>query len=79
MTTKTKTKKRLTHEERVLKFLDKNSGINRVQAWNRLGVSRLSAVIYSLEAQGYDFDHTKVVTKNNFGEKMLVTRYSGPL
>lgn len=59
----------MTQCERILKYMKENDGITTMDAF-RLGITRLSARVADLEAQGVKIRHERV-TKN----KKTYTRY----
>lgn len=75
MTTKTK-KRKVSQKARVLAFLRTGKRLNPLTAWNRLGVYRLSAVIYTLRYEDEIAIETGMVSvKNRLGHEMNVASY----
>ena len=66
----------MSQKERVLEYLEENGSITSMEAFRKLGVTRLSAVIFDLKRSGYEFDTVTETRKNRFGEKASFTRYS---
>lgn len=50
--------------------------ISSREAFEDLGVTRLSAVIFDLKQEGYEFDTKTEHGKNRFGEPTHFARYS---
>lgn len=46
-----------------------------MEAFQDLGITRLSARIYELREEGYQFDETFETSKNRFGESVSYKRY----
>ena len=65
----------LTQEERVLKYIKQFGSITTLEAFNELGITRLSAKIYNLKKQGYDIVDETIKVKNRFGEELHVKKY----
>ena len=63
-------------KERVLDYIEQFGSISSMEAFKDLGVTRLSAVIFNLEEDGYEFDTKPEKCKNRFGERTCFTRYS---
>ena len=47
-----------------------------MEAFQDLGITRLSARIYELREEGYKFEETFKASKNRFGEIVYYKRYS---
>lgn len=65
----------MTREQRVLDYLERNGTITSIEAFERLGVSRLSAAIFVLKKRGYNIGKTMVKVKNRYGDDCYVARY----
>ncbi|MBR1445470.1 MAG: helix-turn-helix domain-containing protein [Alloprevotella sp.] len=65
----------MTQRQRVLEYMQEHGSITSMEAFRKLGVTRLSAVIFDLKAQGHEFDTAKEKSKNRFGEKTSYARY----
>lgn len=63
-------------KERVLDYIEKFGSISSMEAFNDLGVTRLSAVIFTLKEDGHEFDSKPEKGRNRFGERTHFTRYS---
>jgi len=75
MKTTTTGRRRLSQKTRIRNYLSSGKAINPLVAFNRLGVYRLSAVIFNLKNDGADISTTLIPVKNRFGRKMLVASY----
>lgn len=49
--------------------------INPLQAWEKLGIYRLSDTVYKLRKQGWHIETKDLEVKNQFGEKCVVAEY----
>lgn len=67
---------RMTHCERVLRYMKTFGSITSLEAFTVLGVSRLSARIKDLRTSGHRIDGKTVAVKNRHGETCHVTRYT---
>lgn len=63
-------------KQRVLDYIGQFGSISSMEAFKDLGVARLSAVIFNLKEDGYEFDTKTEHGKNRFGEKTSYARYS---
>lgn len=67
---------RLTHKDRVLKYINDFGSISSLEAFNDLGNTRLSASIWLLRHQdGYEIDSITEQKKNRYGETTSYFRY----
>lgn len=64
-----------SQKERCLDYLKKHQKINPLQAWQALGIYRLSAVILDLRAEGHIITTVKTPVQNQFGESCNVATY----
>ena len=64
-----------TQEKRLLNYLRQNENINPLEAWKKLGIYRLSAVILILRKRGYNIITDRINVKNRFNEDCLVANY----
>lgn len=67
--------KKPTQSERVLKYIRDFGCITTWQAYQDLGVSRLSARIFELKEQGFEISKKCVTTKNRYGDKTHYYEY----
>jgi hypothetical protein len=66
---------RTTQEERVLEYMKRFGYITTLDAFNDLGITRLSAKIFNLKKQGYTIIDETIKVKNRFGEEVHVKKY----
>lgn len=67
--------KKPTQCDRLLEYLKSHAYINPLQAWQELGIYRLSGRIYDLRHAGYDIESSDMTVLNQFGEKCTVASY----
>ena len=68
--------KRITQKERVVEFITKEGSITSLDAFRELGCTRLSAVIFNLKEDGYEFETKFETKKNRWGDPVSFARYS---
>lgn len=66
---------RTTQEERVLDYMQRFGSITTLDAFNDIGITRLSAKIFNLKKQGYTIIDEIIKVKNRFGEEGHVKKY----
>lgn len=66
---------RKTQADRVLDYIKQFGSITTLEAFNDLGVTRLSAVIFELKDRNIEIDSTTETRKNRYGEKCSYSRY----
>ena len=66
----------MTHKERVLDYLHQNGSITSLDAFREIGCTRLSAVIFNLKEDGYEFSTEFETKKNRWGDKVSFARYT---
>lgn len=66
----------LSQTERLRRHLEAGKPINPLEAWQRLGIYRLSARVLDLRADGLNVRGEFVEVRNQFGEKCRVKQYS---
>lgn len=64
-----------TQNKRLLAYLEKEESIDPLQAWEKLGIYRLSARIFDLR-ETKQITTTKKEVSNMFGETIKVAEYS---
>lgn len=64
-----------TQVRMVLSFLDSYGSITQKQAWDKLGVSRLSAVIFRIKEAGIPIKKMWERGVNRFGTEVNYVRY----
>lgn len=62
--------------EKIVLYIQKFGSISSMEAFQDLGITRLSARIYELREEGYQFDETFEASKNRYGEIVYYKRYS---
>lgn len=67
--------KRLTQDERILRHLQDYGSITSWCAIEEYGITRLSAKIYNLKADGYKIEGEMVKDTNRYGESVSYKRY----
>lgn len=65
----------LSQTERVLKHLERKS-ITSLEAFDKYGITRLSAVIFNLRDAGYDIGTEMIEVKNRYGDTCRVAEYT---
>ena len=66
---------KLTQCMKILKYMHDFGSITPIEAMKDLGVMRLGARIYDLEAEGFEIIHERESGKNRYGEKTSYARY----
>ena len=67
----------MTQKEYVLKDLIRfKKGITSLKAFEKYGITRLSAVIYDLRDEGIDIKTDMIPVKNRYGETRYVANYT---
>lgn len=66
--------KRMTQTEAILKHLKENTGITSMEAFEKYGATRLSAIIFSLRKK-YDIIGVPHETTNRYGGKVTYFEY----
>lgn len=67
---------RKTQKQRVLDYIEQFGSISSLEAFQDLGITRLSAVVFDLKEDGHEFDTKIERGKNRFGERTNYARYS---
>jgi len=65
----------MTQDQRLLDYLKDNKHIDPLQAWQELGIYRLSACIFRLRKQGHNIISNRKKVHNSFGEVCRVADY----
>ena len=63
-----------TQKERLLKYFKQHEHINPLESWLKLGIYRLSDVVFRLREEHF-IDTEIVKVENQFGEKCRVAKY----
>lgn len=61
---------------RVRAWLEEGKSLTSKEAWEKWGITRLSAIIHNLRRKGYDIETTDEWSYNRYGEKVRFGRYS---
>ena len=61
--------------EKIVLYIQKFGSISSLEAFQDIGITRLSARIYELREEGYQFEETFETSKNRFGESVSYKRY----
>lgn len=61
--------------EKIVYYIQAFGSISSMEAFQDLGITRLSARIYELRNEGYQFDEKFETAKNRFGESVSYKRY----
>ena len=61
--------------ERVSAYMHERGSITPLEAWQLLGVYRLSARIHELRQSGMHIERENCAVENRYGEKCTVARY----
>ena len=64
-----------TQKNRVLDYMRNHDGITSIQAFSDLGITRISARIADLRADGFIIASVRESGKNRYGEKTNYVRY----
>ena len=62
----------MSHTKIVLQHLSTGAGITSAYAFNNLGISRISAVIYKLKKEGYEIERRDLPVKTRQGRSAWV-------
>lgn len=66
----------MSKKDRVLKHLRTHKkGITSLEAFERYGATRLSAIIFDLRKEGYDIETNTIQVKDRYGAKCYVAQY----
>jgi len=65
----------MTQDLRLLDYLKDNGSIDPLQAWQELGIYRLSACIHRLRLQGWEITTERKTVHNRFDEACYVANY----
>lgn len=59
----------------VLEYLRKHKKITSIEAFEKFGATRLSAIIFNFRKMGMNIQTKSVVTKNRYGETTVYAEY----
>ena len=65
-----------TQKERIVRYIRDFGSITTKDAFNDLGIARLSARIFELKEDGYAFEETWETGKNRYGEAVSFKRFA---
>ena len=65
----------MIQEQRVLEYMKEHNGITSLEAFQHLGITRLSAKIFNLKKQGYLITSEMQQGENRYGETTHFKRY----
>ncbi len=65
----------MTQKIRLAKYLENHKKINPLEAWQLLGIYRLSDVVFKLRKEGWNIKTNDTVVQNQFGENCVVAEY----
>lgn len=69
------TNHRITQGDRLIRYMANHKGITSMQAFDKFGITRLSARIFELRNNGYDIVANQIAVKNRYGESVTCCRY----
>ena len=70
--------KYMTQGERVLEYLKDHDTISPMEAFSKLGITKLATRVSELQKDGYTFKKEWCDSKNRFGERVRYMVYSQP-
>lgn len=65
----------MSQKERLLEHFKTVGNINPLEAWQQLGIYRLSSTVLELRKDGHEIETDLTEVKNRFGEKCRVANY----
>lgn len=65
----------MTQQDRLIKYFKKSKTIDPLRAWTKLGIYRLSDVIFKLRQKGYKIETKDKKVKNSYNETCIVAEY----
>lgn len=65
----------MTQNEMVLDYMEQNGSITSMQAFESLGITRLSGRIYELREKGHIIENIRRETTNRFGKRVHYDEY----
>ena len=68
-------KKHSGNTGRILDYLKENKGITSMEAFEKFGATRLSAIIYTLRDDGYVIENIKRTAPNRYGASVTFVEY----
>ncbi len=67
--------KKMTQKDRILRHLKDFGSITSWDSFKEYGITRLSAIIFNLKKQGFNFKDEWIHTENRYGEKTQFKKY----
>lgn len=67
-----------TQTSDILKHLKTGESITSLEAFNKFGATRLSAIIFRLRKRGYKIKTDYIKEKNRYGSTVLIGKYYLP-
>ena len=64
-----------TQNERLIEYLTIHGSITSLEAFDNLGITKLSAKIFDLKKLGYCFDVKSELIRNRYGDTVRYARY----
>ena len=68
--------KNTTQCERLLDYLKSNGSVEPLEAWEELGIYRLSSRICDLRQDGHSISSGRTTAYNSYGEEVKFARYT---
>ena len=68
-------KKHSGNTGRILDYLKENKGITSMEAFEKFGATRLSAIIHTLRGDGYVIENIKRTAPNRYGTSVTFVEY----
>ena len=65
----------MTQKEAVLEWLKTDGSITSMEAFEHLGITRLSAVVFDLRKLGYAISSEDMTITNRYGKQVHFSRY----
>ena len=65
----------MSQKERILNHLKRYGSITSWESFEMYGATRLSAIIFNLKKDGYEFNEEWIKRKNRFGEQVEFKKY----
>ena len=66
----------MTQAERIINFMEEHGSITSMEAFRKLGITKLTTRISEMRASGMEIDGEVIKSKNRFGEKTHYMRYT---
>ena len=66
---------KMNQDTRLMDYLKANQEINPLEAWQELGIYRLSAVVHNLRKEGVDITTERKTAFNKWNEKCSFANY----